>query len=378
MRPRYLLFITLLAAIHVRLNAQALTSLVPTPHSETQSNAARATDAQRSAPPDALPDDPGQELMPVATPEPAPVSGTPVDWEAKRQELVGDVATLTGDVVFHYRDYVIRADNVTYNRKTTEMHGEGHLQVSGGPNDVLIKATSGDMRFDLHTARFYNVSGSQGVRSMGHTIVYSTTNPLLFQGRVLLQLGEGRYRIVDGSITNCRLPHPDWRIIAHSINLDDKNASTSNAFFEFLGIPIFYLPYLHHPANETGRVSGLLIPAAENSSTKGFVIGEQAYWAINRSTDLLVGLDYFSKRGWAPNGDFRYKGPGLDHLLARWNGLIDRGIEEEIGNTLASPSSATKTDAVGIPNAKLAGPVGYELINQGGIDVTVLGRKDLT
>ena len=85
-------------------------------------------------------------------------------------------------MVFHYRDYVIRADNVTYNRKTTEMHGEGHLQVSGGPNDVLIKATSGDMRFDLHTARFYNVSGSQGVRSMGHTIVYSTTNPLLFSG----------------------------------------------------------------------------------------------------------------------------------------------------------------------------------------------------
>ena len=64
--------------------------------------------------------------------------------------------------------------------------------------------------------------------------------------------------MIDGSITNCRLPHPDWRIIAHAIDLDDEKASTSNAFFEFLGIPIFYLPYLHHPANETGRVSGLM------------------------------------------------------------------------------------------------------------------------
>ena len=194
---------------------------------------------------------------------------------------------------------------------------------------------------------------------------------------MLLQLGEGRYRIVDGSITNCRLPHPDWRIIAHSINLDDKNASTSNAFFEFLGIPIFYLPYLHHPANETGRVSGLLIPAAgilpprvsslASRPTGQSTAARTCSWAWITSASAngrQMGISATRARAWTP-------------LLARWNGLIDRGIEEEIGNTLASPSSATKTDAVGIPNAKLAGPVGYELINQGGIDVTVLGRKDL-
>ncbi len=156
--------------------------------------------------------------------------------------------TLTGDVAVHYRDYVIRADNVVYNRKTTELEADGHLQLSGGPNDVLINATHGDMRLNMHTARFYNVSGSQGVRTMGHTVVYSTPTPLLFSGRVLLQTGEGSFRVIDGSITNCRLPRPDWRIIAHSISLDNDKASTSNAFFEFLGIPIFYLPYLHHPS----------------------------------------------------------------------------------------------------------------------------------
>ena len=42
---------------------------------------------------------------------------------------------------------------------------------------------------------------------------------------------------------------------------------------------------------------------------------------------MVVGAEYYSKRGWAPNGDFRYKGPGLDHLIARWNALLDRGIE---------------------------------------------------
>jgi LPS-assembly protein len=255
---------------------------------------------------------------------------------------------------------VIRADNVTYNRATTELEADGHLQVTGGPNDVNINATHGDMRLNMHTARFYNVNGSQGVRALGHTAVYSIPNPLLFSGRVLLQMGEGRYQIVDGSITNCRLPHPDWRIIAHSINLTDDKASTSNAFFEFLGLPIFYLPYLHHPANETSRVSGLMTPVVSNgSSIRGYTFGEQVYWAINRSMDMAVGVEYFSKRGWAPNGDFRYKGPGLDHLTARWNALLDRGIEEQV-----TPSSAH--------------PSGHELVNQGGVDVTILGRKDFT
>jgi LPS-assembly protein len=370
MRPRYLVFITLLAVCHLQLRAQApqvLTNALPSVE------AAGGGDGQSTGIPtsSALPEDPGQEMVPVAEPEPEPATGTPVEWEAKHQEWAGNILTLTGNVVGHYRDYVIRADKVVYNRTTTEVESDGHLQITGGPDDVLINATQGDMRLNMHTARYYNVTGSQGVRAMGHTVVYTTTTPLLFSGRVLLETGEGKYRMIDGSITNCRLPHPDWRIIAHSINLANDKASTSNAFFEFLGLPIFYLPYLHHPANDTGRVSGLLTPVISNgSSIRGYTFGEQVYWAINRSMDMVIGSEYYSKRGWAPNGDFRYKGQGLDHLIARWNALLDRGIEEEVGNTLASAGAK--------PSDTLPGPTGYELVNQGGVDVTVLGRKDLT
>jgi len=358
MRPRILVCITLLVACHLQVSAQSpqvLINMAPSAQGE-------AGGGENSTQPPAadLPDDPGQELVPQAVPEPAPPSGTPVDVDAKNQHWAGDTLTLTGDVVVHYRDYVIRADNVTYNRATTELKADGHLQVTGGPNDVFINASNGDMRLNMHTARFYNVSGSQGVHAMGHTVVYSTPTPLLFSGRVLLQTGEGRFEIVDGSITNCRLPRPDWRIIAHSIKLDDDKASTSNAFFEFLGVPIVYLPYLHHPASETSRVSGLLTPVISNgSSIRGYTFGEQAYWAINRSMDMVVGAEYFSKRGWAPNGDFRFKGRGLDNLSARWNALLDRGIEEQVTKSTAHPS-------------------GYQLVNQGGVDVTVLGRKDFT
>jgi LPS-assembly protein len=341
MRPRYLVFITLLALCHRQLGAQALTDALP-----PAANGGAAT-----AP---LPDDPGQEMLPVAQPEPAPATGVPVVWEALHQSRVGDILTLTGGVVVHYRGYVLAADKVVYNQATSEVEAEGNLQVSGGPEDIFIEASRGDMRLNMHTARFFNVSGSMGVRRAGRSTVYSTPNPFLFSGRVLLQTGEGKYRVVDGSMTNCRLPKPDWAIISHTIELANGKASASRSFFKFLGVPIFYLPYLQHPTDGTGRESGVLIPVLSNSSIKGFVVGEQVYWAISRSMDMVVGSEYFSKRGYAPNGDFRYKGPGLDHVTVRWNGLIDRGVET------TEPDGST------------------ELVNQGGVDIYADGRKDLS
>ena len=214
--------------------------------------------------------------------------------------------------------------------------------------------------------------GSQGVRTTGRTIVYSTTNPLLYSGRVLIQTGEDSYRLIDGSITNCRIPNPNWRIISHAIEMANGKASTANSLFELRDIPVFYLPFLRHAMADNDRESGLLIPVISNgSSIRGYTFGEQVYWAINRSMDMVVGAEYYSKRGWAPNGDFRYKGRGLNHAIVRWNALLDRGIEQEVGNTLA-PATAVR------PADHIPGPVGYELVNQGGVDIAAEGRWDLT
>jgi len=286
-------------------------------------------------------------------------------------------------VVLHYRDYVMTADKLAYNRATTEVQAEGHLQVAGGPNDILIHASRGEMRLNAHTARFYDVSGSQGIRAVGRTLLYTTTNPLLYSGRELLEIGEGNYRIIDGTMTNCRLPHPDWRVIAHAIALADGKASTSNAFFELLNIPIFYFPVLRHAVADDDRESGFLIPVISNgSSIRGYTFGEQVYWAINRSMDLLVGSEYYSKRGWAPNGDFRYRGHNLNHAIVRWTALLDRGVKLEIGNTLG-PAGAVAKPTIGAvaaapPAATLPGPIGYELVNQGGVDLVAEGRQDLS
>jgi LPS-assembly protein len=347
MHPRTFVFITVMTLCHLQLAGQMLTNPLP-PSQEPPSSA----DAASSEPGAQLPEDPGQEVLPVARPEPVPESGVPVRVDADRQTRAGDTWTLSGNVVIHYGDYIIRADKIVYHQSTSELEADGNLHVTGGPSDAYIEADHGEMRLNEHTARFYNVNGSMGVRTTGRTTVYSTANPFLFSGRVLLQTGEGSYKVIDGSMTNCRLPRPDWQLISHAISVSNGHASTSNIFFKLFGLPVFYVPYLRHPVDETGRESGLLIPVVSNSTIKGLVLGEQVYLVLNRSMDMVIGTEYYSKRGWAPNGDFRYKGSGLNYLNLRWNALFDRGVE--------------------------ATPPATGMINQGGTDIFALGRYDLT
>lgn len=346
MHPRNFVFITLMTLCHLQLASQMLTN--PLPPSQ------QAPAAQKSTPQSSeshLPDDPGQEAIPIATPEPNPGTGVPLRWEAGVQTWQNETATLSGGVVIYYRDYIIRADRVSYNRATTELHAEGNLNVSGGRSDANISASHGDMRLNMHTARFYDVKGSIGLRRSGRTAVYSTTNPFLFSARVLLQTGEDSFKIIDGAITNCRIPKPDWQVISRSITVANDKATTRNSYFKLLGVPILYLPYLSHPVEITGRQSGLLIPVISNSTIKGLTMGEQVYIVLNRSMDMVLGTEYYSKRGFAPNGDFRYKGPGLDHFTMRGNALFDRGVKI---------------------------PPSTRFVNQGGADIFANGRIDLT
>ncbi|MDE3201220.1 MAG: LPS assembly protein LptD [Acidobacteriota bacterium] len=301
---------------------------------------------------DSLPDDPGQELLPIAKPQPPQSVGVPQVVKADLQTYVNNVWTLSGNVEVHYGGYTLTADKVSYNKATTDLTADGHIHVTGGAEDISLSALHGEVRLNMHTARFFDVQGTMGIRRAGRTAVFSTPNPFLFSGRVLLQLGEGRYKVVDGTMTNCRLPRPDWQLIAHSIDVADGKASAKNTVFKLFGVPVFYIPYLRHPVDETGRESGLLIPVLSNSTIKGFTFGEQAYFVLNRSMDMVIGAEYFSKRGFAPNGDFRYRGAGLDFLNVRWNALLDRGI--------AATPPATGT------------------VNQGGMDIAALGRRDFS
>jgi len=370
MRARTFLFTTLLLLCHPQPWSQPLTKQFP-PAGEGHSasggpSPVRApqqgpVQAQEQGAVESYPDDPSlQSTIPEAHVVPAPPQGVPVKIEADTQTYVrtdgGGVYTLQGHVVIHYKDYVISADHAIYNQATSDIVAEGNLHVDGGPDEAHFVASHGTMNLDAHTAHLYDVSGTlgEGKTSQLKTVttvlpgvgtlqqnkpVFTSASPFALSGRELIQFGEQRYHIIQGSMTSCRLPTPDWQLIAHNFFLENGLARAKSSVFELQAlpvvhkVPVFYMPYVTHAVNGNSRETGFEIPVFGKDTQKGWIFGEDVYFVLGRSADLMIGSQYYSKRGFAPNGLFRYKGRGNDFATFRFNSLLDRlpGAENQGG-----------------------------------------------
>ena len=233
-------------------------------------------------------------------------------------------------------------------RLTSDAEADGHVRLEGKRNNELILADHGKLNFDLETGRFENVTGSIGRRPSAskHKLVYTTANPFLFTGKVLIKEGPERYQLIEGTMTSCLLPDPDWQIHSSLIRVNYGEARAKNSYFTLLGVPILFLPFVTHPVSTETRESGLLIPTFGTSSTKGTVIGDSFYLVLNRSMDVTFGTQYFSKRGWS----------------ARWRIPLSRS-SKRILPLRASPALFDRGLAP-------------TYINQGGQDILFNGRQD--
>jgi LPS-assembly protein len=244
------------------------------------------------------------------------------------QEKIGPIYKLHGNVEIYYLNYVLRADEATYNSDTGEATASGHFRLDGGPNDDHIQASHGTYNLTTETGRFYDVNATTGFHFERNRLVLTSTAPFSFQGRMVEKTSPEHYLVFDGSITTCQLPHPKWKFDAHKVVVDvGGNASIYDSTFFLHGVPIFYFPFATHPVNHEARQTGFLVPSAGRSSFNGTEFGDAFYWDINRSMDAMVGGEYFSKRGWLQRGDFRARPSDTSYVELNYFGVIDRGIE---------------------------------------------------
>jgi LPS-assembly protein len=257
---------------------------------------------------------------------------------ADQQEKIGDVYKLHGNAEIHYRTYILRADELTYNSDTGEATATGHFTVDGGPNDDHIRASHGTYNVTAETGRFYDVTATTGLRFSGSRAILTSTAPFSFSGKIVEKTTPEHYVVYNGSITTCELPHPKWKFQARKVVVDvGGNASIYHSDFFLHGFPIFYFPYATHPVAKETRHSGFLIPTAGRSSTKGNVVGDSFYWAVNRSIDATFGAEYFSKRGSSQRGEFRARPSDSSYVDLSYFGVIDRGISVNTGQFVQDP-----------------------------------------
>ena len=359
----------LFASGHPHLLAQGVTT------EEPPSAPVPNQDALQSSAPD-LSTIPRAYLLPPTKPPETAI------LESDLQSKHGDIATATGSAVLTYEDHVLRADTLTYDKTTGDVTATGHVDLTGGKNDEHIAASHGTYNIHTQTGTFYDVHGSVGLFrataaptvtatnagiatvKTARTASYQTSNPFVFEGRIVIKTGPTDYTVYYGSVTSCLLPHPDWQLFANKIAVSNSKAKLANSTFKILGIPLLFLPYVTHPVDTQQRQSGLLIPefgyssASKDTGSKGLTIGEQLYLVLGRSADLTIGTLYYSLRGFSENGTFRYKGAGDNFFNAHFSALQDRGFYS--------------------PGVNAAGQTVTIFNNQGGEDITSSYRRQIT
>jgi LPS-assembly protein len=266
-------------------------------------------------------------------PAPPQSAGTPaalpsqeVTIKARQQEKRGDLYKAEGDVEILFQNYVMRAEQGTYNEATGEVEATGRVVFDGGPHDAHLIAAHATYNVRNESGIFYDVSGTFGAVVHGHSVILTTSNPFFIVGREVHKVDRNRYIVLHGSITSCAEQPPTWTFHAEKIDLvAGEDAKLYHSNFRLLSLPIFYFPYTQAPASAISRASGFLLPAIGESSTKGFILGDSVYWAINRSADLSVGAEYFSSRGWSQTAEFRMRPSEGSSLEAHYFGVLDRG-----------------------------------------------------
>ena len=195
------------------------------------------------------------------------------------------VVVATGHVEFGQGERTLIADTVTYNQRSDV------IIASGNVSDVMFSdyiELSGDLKDG--SARGIRVRLSDNTR-----------------------IAAGGGRRVGGSRTEMRKAvyspcepckkNPDrapiWQIKAYRVvrELDRREVEFKDAFLEFYGIPVAYVPYLSAPDSTVKRKTGFLIPSYGSDSELGTIARAPYYISISPHQDATITPIYTGNEG---------------------------------------------------------------------------------
>ena len=244
----------------------------------------------------------GLTLPGVAWAQTAPIQrDKPVYYQADQAEYDSNsgIVTLSGHVEFWQNGRALLADRVTYNRNTDQAAASGNV-VLMEPDGQTVFADDAELTGGLKDG------------------VMSGMRALLTQNGRLAANGVRR---TDGTInemgrmvySTCNLCQdnpqnaPLWQIRANSAVQDTENKLIEyhDAVIDFMGLPVFYAPYLAHPDPSAKRASGLLVPGFGYSKALGAFVAVPSYWVIDGQSDATITPMVATKDG--PAVDLQYR-----------------------------------------------------------------------
>jgi len=235
---------------------------------------------------------------------------TPFDLLAKELSFdeQSQIVTAFGEVEIEQNGRIVRADVIQYDLN------EGRALALG---NVTVVEPSGDVLF----AEYMELE-SELAQGFIEEIQILLTDDSRFAALQGSRFSENEKRLLGAVFSPCKIcednPDPIWQLRAEEIIHDEKekNVIYHNAYLDFLGVPIFYTPYLRHPDPSVERRSGVLAPSYSNSGSKGTAVRVPYYQEISNHQDILVEPIYVEKDGLLTRVNYRHNLP---------NGFLDLG-----------------------------------------------------
>lgn len=223
--------------------------------------------------------------------------------------------TAQGNARIYYKNRILQADRVIYDRTTNRVYAEGHATLTE-PDGTVLHSNRFDLTQDFadgfieslraETTDKTYLSAPRAERSQNNVTVYE----------------KGTYTACASCAANPDKP-PLWRVRAMRIihNQDEQMVYYTNAWLEFVGVPIAYFPFLSSPDPTVKRKSGLLIPNVIQNSYLGYGFSQPIFWALAPNYDVTLTPTYFTRQGFFGDAYFRHR---LDsgNYYVRANGIF--------------------------------------------------------
>lgn len=222
-----------------------------------------------------------------------------------------------GNARIYYEGRVLEADRIVYDRNTGRVFAEGHAKLTERDGTVL----HGD-RFDL-TKDFANGFVESLRADTADKTYFSAPRAEITQSTT--EVYEKATYTACAVCADNPLKPPLWRVRAKRIihKTDEKMIYYTDAWLEFAGIPVAFVPFFSSPDPSVKRKSGVLMPHFVDLSYAGPGIAVPIFWAMAPNYDLTFTPTYFLKQGFFGDAQWRQRFANGDYFV-RANGIFEQ------------------------------------------------------
>ena len=218
-----------------------------------------------------------------------------IHLSADEAELVEDgVSRLTGNVAVGQGTRQLRSDEIVYNQSEAVIEARGNVRFWDEGVFVTGERARAEIEQDVITIEPATAFMLEDEHGHGDAAEIKT-------------LGNERMTANDVTYTTCNPGDADWRITASRVEFDrTKDAGTArNAWLEFKGQRVFYLPWISFPLSSQ-RKSGFLAPTYGTDRSGGVEVTAPYYFNLAPNYDATLTARAMRERGVQAQGEFRF------------------------------------------------------------------------